>query len=332
MAKLHNLLVTTDLLDPLSTRRLSRYATVFKASKLREDKITRLLSSIDCLMIFSWPSFLTREKVRTMDRLRFVQSILAGVNHIPFELLDPRIVVASNAGAYSDEVAEHAWGLLLAAAKRIAEQHVQIRGGRGALVRHGGVASGVYILRNKTLGILGLGGIGTAVARIARGFGMNVIAFSRNKKSAERVHVLTGNRGLSEVLRKSDAVVLALPLTRITTRIIDTRALSKMKKEGVLVNVGRGELVDEKDLFEHLTANPSFRYATDVWWYRDGRESLVTQYPFGSLPNFVGTPHVSGPSSLVGGRPVVLAVENTLRYLRGFRPRNVVDRSDYTGK
>ncbi len=103
---MHNLLVTTDLLDPLSTRCLSRYATVFKASKLQEDKITRLLSAVDCLMVFSWPSPLTKEKIRTMDRLRFVQSILAGVNHIPFDLLDPKVVVASNARAYSDEVAE----------------------------------------------------------------------------------------------------------------------------------------------------------------------------------------------------------------------------------
>jgi phosphoglycerate dehydrogenase-like enzyme len=102
-----------------------------------------------------------------------------------------------------------------------------------------------------------------------------------------------------------------------------------MKKEAILVNIARGELVDEKAMYEHLVANPNFRYATDVWWYRESRESLKTDYPFLSLPNFIGTPHVSGPSGLATGRPVRLAVENAIRFLRGLKPRNIVNREDY---
>ena len=102
-----------------------------------------------------------------------------------------------------------------------------------------------------------------------------------------------------------------------------------MKKTAILVNVARGELVDEKATYEHLVTNPFFRYATDVWWYREGRESLKTNYPFLSLPNFVGTPHLSGPSGLATGKPVKLAIENVLRFLRGLTPRNIVNRSDY---
>ncbi len=324
-----NLLVTTDLLDKASVKLLSKYANVFLASELGENEILERLPSIDAMMIFSWPSFLTRGNLEKMNQLRFIQSILAGVNHIPFSNLGEGIVVSSNAGAYSDEVAEHAWGLLLSAAKRIVEQYTHIREGRGVLIRHGDAAQGVYILKGKTLGILGYGGIGASVARIAEAFGMKTYALSRREKNAPGVTLLHGKRGLAEVLKKSDAIVLALPLDKFTTRIIDEDKLSVMKKSMVLVNIGRGELVDEKALFHHLKATPGFRYATDVWWFKDGRESLTTNYPFISLPNFVGTPHVSGPSGLATGRPIKLAVENTLRFLRDHTPKNVVDPSDY---
>lgn len=324
-----NLLVTTDLLDQPSIKRLSKYANVFQASILGETNLTELLPSIDGMMIFSWPSFLTREMLRRMTRLKFVQSILAGVNHVPFSNLDKRVVVSSNAGAYSDEVAEHAWGLLLSAAKRIVEQHTQNVEGRGVLIRHGDAAEGVYILKGDTLGILGYGGIGASVARIARAFRMRVYAFSRRKKSAPGVILLQGKKGLDEVLIKSDAIVLALPLSKFTTRIIDRDKLSKMKKKMILVNIARGELVDEEALFQHLNSNPGFRYATDVWWFKKGKESLATKYPFISLPNFVGTPHVSGPSGLATGRPIKLAVENTLRFVRNHTPKNVVNPSEY---
>ena len=263
--------------------------------------------------------------------MRFVQSILAGVNHIPFQHIDRNVVVCSNAGAYSDEVAEHAWGLLLAAAKRIVEQDFQIKERRGVLVRHGDAARGITVLKGKTLGILGFGGIGVSVARIAEAFGMNVYAFSRRRPRIAGVRAFNGRRGLNEVLRTSDAIVLALPLTRLTKGIINRQALATTKNDSILVNVGRGELVDERDLFEHLKAKPAFRFATDVWWYKDGKESLETAFSFAALPNFIGTLHVSGPSAVVGGRPVVLAVDNTLRFLKGLRPKNIVNRSDYVG-
>ena len=95
------------------------------------------------------------------------------------------------------------------------------------------------------------------------------------------------------------------------------------------MNISRGDIVNQAALYEHLRRNPSFRYATDVWWYKAGRETLVTDYPFTSLPNFIGTPHISGPRALASGRPAKMAVENTVRYLRGLRPKNVVRRSEY---
>jgi len=219
--------------------------------------------------------------------------------------------------------------LLLSAAKRVVELHVSLREQRWTLRRTLDEASEITVLREKVLGVLGFGGIGSVVGRIAKGFGMQVYAFSRKKSAVKEVTFFTGTSGLTNLLKRSDAVVLALPLTSQTARIINAERLSEMKKDAILVNIARGELVDEKAMYEHLVANPNFRYATDVWWYRESRESLKTDYPFLSLPNFIGTPHVSGPSGLATGRPVQLAVENTIRFLRGLKPRNIVNPEDY---
>src|SRR5947208_4417745 len=178
-------------------------------------------------------------------------------------------------------------------------------------------------------GIHGLGVIGGVVGRVDTGIGIDVYAYSRKKSAARGVKFFVGISGLSELLKKSDGVVLALPLTSQTARIMNAERLSEMKKDGILVNVARGELVDEKAMYEHLVANPNFRYATDVWWYRENRESLKTDFPFLSLPNFIGTPHVSGPSGLATGQPVKLVLENTILFLKGLRPRNIVDPEEY---
>src|SRR6266704_2294255 len=324
-----NLLVGTDVVDRKNIDRLSEYSTVYTLADLMGDQLASILPTIDVLLVFSWPRELTQESLEKMTRLKFLQSILAGVNHIPFASLNKNVIVSSNAGAYSDEVAEYALALLLSAAKRVVELHVSLRDQKWTLKRTLDEGSEITVLREEVLGILGFGGIGSVVGRIAKGFGMQIYAYSRKKSAAKGVKFFTGPSGLSELLKKSDGVVLALPLTSQTARIMNAERLSEMKKDGILVNVDRGEIVDEKAMYEHLVAKPNFRYATDVWWYRENRESLKTDFPFFSLPNFIGTPHVSGPSGLATGQPVKLAVENTIRYLKRLRPRNIVDQEEY---
>ena len=323
-----NLLIGTDVVGDDSVRILSRYATVFKSMAFDEKALLDLLPSTDVLLVFSWPRFLTRENLAKMCNLRFIQSILAGANHIPFSQLDRRMIVSSNAGAYSDEVAEYAWALLLSAAKGIVDFHNSVRSGQWNLRR---TLDGkeVTILEEKTLGILGYGGIGSRVAKIGKGFGMSIQAFTRSPIKQNGVKSFQGEKGLFRVLSESDAVMISLPLTNSTNKIVGGQQLASMKKNGILVNIARGELVDEKALYKHLKMNPHFQYVTDVWWYREGKESLQTSYPFFDLPNFIGTPHVSGPSGLATGKPVRLAVENVIRFLRGLRPRNIVDPAEY---
>src|SRR5881398_469369 len=193
----HNVLVCTDVVDDKSIRALSKYSKVYKLADLTEDRLNEVLPLIDCLLVFSWPSQLTNERLQKMTSLRFIQSILAGVNHIPFASLNKSVIVSSNAGAYSDEVAEYALALLLSAAKRVVELHVSLREQKWTLKRTLDEGSEITILRERILGILGFGGIGSMVGRIAKGFGIQVYAYSRKKSGAKGVKFFTGTSGLT---------------------------------------------------------------------------------------------------------------------------------------
>src|SRR5579864_7431066 len=122
-----NLLVGTEVVDKSNIEKLAKLSTVHSLSDIPEDRLAEILPEIDVLLIFSWPRQLTPDHLRKMTRLKFVQSILARVNHIPFAFLHKQIVVSSNAGAYSDEVAEYAWALLLSAAKRVVELDLSLK-------------------------------------------------------------------------------------------------------------------------------------------------------------------------------------------------------------
>jgi phosphoglycerate dehydrogenase-like enzyme len=326
-----NVLVTSETIGSNNIARLSKAAKVYESWRTEKDRLETILPEVDVLVVFWWPGFLTREALARMKRLRFIQSILVGVNHIPFGSLNQGVVVASNAGAYSLEVGEHAWALLLASEKKVVDHHVRIRNGAKALNEFSGEPPKIGILQGKTLGIVGYGSIGQAVARYAKAFGMNVLAFARSRRRAGGVKLLFGRKGFHRLLRESDAVLLSVPLTRSTLRLIGGRELSLMKKNAVLVNIARGDLVDQKALYSHLTTHPDFKYATDAWWFKEGRETLETDFPFATLPNFVGTPHTSGPTGIVSGVPGSLAADNVLLYLKGKKPKHVVERSDYVG-
>lgn len=329
MSEKPNLLVT----DSFAKRRLDGllpYAKVFWLDDLDERELDRLLPSIDCMLVQTWwPDSLTPQRISWMSRLRFIQSGMAGVNHIPFKHLGRRVMVSSNAGGFSTGVAEFALALMLAAAKRVVKLDFALRTGEFDPLKLSSLFGEVVILRGRTLGILGYGGIGRSVGSMGIALGMNVIAFSRHPSSGGVVQVSHGGEGLLRVLRKGDAVVIALPLSKLTVGLIGAEELAAMRRDAILVNVARAEIVDEEALYAHLSKNGQFTYATDVWQIEGGRETYASKFPLVKLPNFIGTPHVAGGSAASTGEPGKAAAENLLRYLRGEAPQNVVDPSEY---
>ena len=311
--------------------RLAAYSNLFFLREMSEKKLDAVLSSIDGIFVQFWPKELTGERLKRMSRLSFVQSGLAGVNHIPFNDIPPSVTVSSNAGGYSDEVGEFAWGLLLSGAKRILKlvRTADENASKSPLE----LGRGVVVLRGRVLGVLGYGGIGRSVARIGLAFGMKVdVLLRKETKREERddaVGYFRGTSGLEGILHESDALVLALPLTKETKGMIGRNQLDMMKKDATLVNVARAEIIDQNAIYEHLVKNESFVYATDVWWTKEGKECYPPELPFLELPNFIGTPHVSGPSAVATGGPLKNSIDNLLRFVNGEPVRSVVRRSDY---
>ena len=260
---------------------------------------------------------------RAYERLRFVQAVLAGVDHLPFDRLPPEVIVCGNAGAYNTALAEHAFALLLAGAKRV----VQHAGNLRRQKFDQGVAS--KQLRSSTLGVLGLGGIGKEVARLGRAFGMRVIGITRRGTTDVPVDWVGGVGDLDRLLAESDFLVIAVPHTKETHHLLTAKELARMKPDAVLVNIARGELVKEDDLYRHLKDTPSFVAASDVWWRYPRGEGFPHTLPFHELPNFFGTPHVAW--NVPPQRMIALdaAAENVLRYMVGEAVRNRVDRSQY---
>ena len=329
MAKRGRLLVAISYNRPEDFEALRRYADIYWLDKMDRQEMSRVLPSVDCIYSHGWPSAL-EPSLPAMKSLRLYQAGNAGVNGVKFGLLGEGVTVCSNAGGYSDEVAEFAIGLMLAGGKGIVKFDRALRSGTYERPRLGDLGLETAFFRGKTLGIVGYGGIGRATARLARAFGMTVMAFGRHKVNEGGVRPVSGRRGLMKLLSHSDVVVLAVPLTKATKGLIGGQELAAMKPSAILVNVARGEVVKKEAVYDHLTKNKGFIYATDVWWPdASGLESFSPDLPFLELENFIGTPHASGPTAIITGAVAKGAVDNLRRFYEGKPLRNVVDRSEY---
>lgn len=260
----------------------------------------------------------TREAIQQAPRLRWIHSTAARVDQLLFPgLLDREIIITTSSGIHHSLV-EHVFALLLALTRRLhtaIRNQVQHRWERSERTIGGEVAG-------QTLGILGLGRIGTELATKAHAFGMRVIGTKRTPAPVPGVERVLPPDGLSEVLREADAVVIALPLTLETTGLIGESELRTMKPTAVLINVGRGPIVQEAALVRALREHWISGAGLDVFEH----EPLPTDSPLYDLDNVIVTPHVSGASPHYMNRAVPVFCENLKAYLRGEPLRNLVDK------
>jgi len=270
-------------------------------------------SLAQCQALICWPSRASGELLGKMKNLKMVQTLSAGVDGLRFASLPADARVFSNAGAYTESVAEHAWGILLGAAKGI-----HLRNQRTTPRR----------LRGKTLLVVGCGSIGSEVARLSKSIDMRTIGISRSFKSPEFFDEMLPLESLPEKIAAADAVVVTLPLTKHTLGVLSYEVLCRAKETVILVNVGRAETISEEGLLRWLKERPESRFATDVYWIKDGRESFSTKA--WDLPNFAGTLHNSGVplgEDLAGAK--VAAAWNVKRYFETGNPLNRVEISEY---
>jgi phosphoglycerate dehydrogenase-like enzyme len=267
---------------------------------------------------------LRQGEIALLKDARLVQFINAGIDFVPLADVPAGVLVATNGGAYAEPMAEHALAMALAAAKRLLVEHAALaRGEFNQFARNRMLAGGVC-------GILGFGGIGVATARLTRGIGMKVHAINRRGRSDQPTDWIGTPDRLDALLDASDVLVICTPLTPATLGMIGAPQLARMKEDAILVNVARGEIIDERALYERLTAYSKFTACIDAWWIEPIRHGTFRMdQPFMTLPNVIGSPHNSA-AAIAGTGAVGLrrAIANIRRALAGETPLYLVPPED----
>lgn len=249
-----------------------------------------------------------------------VSNMATGFDNVDVAAASKRnVLVTRTPGVLSETTADFAFALLMAAARRVVE---------GDRYAHDGSwrTWGPEILLGQdvhgaTIGIVGMGGIGTEVAKRARGFGMRILYTSRTRKPEVERDLGAEWRSLEGLLSESDFVTLHAPLTAKTRHLVNEHTLSLMKPTAVLINTGRGPLVDQAALYVALKDGTIAGAALDV----TDPEPMPKFDPLLTLPNVIVTPHIASASVATRSRMAMLAAENLLAGLRGEVPEHTVN-------
>lgn len=287
-----------------------------------EDEEALLTASSDAeiaiMMNMGWLGGGFAAYLKRAPRLRWFHCSSAGVDPLlcPEFLTSDVVMTCAKGAPIGPLLAEHAFALILSLTRGIAA-NVRLNswdaGSNGA--------RSAYELGGKTLGIVGYGGVGTALAQRARGFDMNVIAVRRCPQANDGV-AQWGMDRFGEMLARADIVVVTVPHTPETNGLFDANAFATMKKSALLINVGRGQTVRTDALVDALNSGAIGGAGLDVV----DPEPLSDDHPLWSCPNAVITPHMAGNAPERAGRNQELVLENLRRYVAGQPLLSVVDK------
>jgi D-2-hydroxyacid dehydrogenase (NADP+) len=286
------------------------------------DDLARRLTDADVLVV---SGFWRNELIGRAPKLRFIQSISAGVDQYARPaLVAAGIRLASAQGANERAVAEHAMALVLALTRQlaIARDHQLRRHWRGMIANANDREDE---LGGKTLLVVGLGRIGSRLARLARAFDMRVIATKRHPQhGGDAADVVFGHERLLELLPEADLVALTCPLTAETEHLIGAQAFELMKPSAYLINVARGRVVDELALISALNRQQLAGAGLDCFW----EEPLPEASPLWAMNNVLITPHTAGETRRYEDHVIDLLLDNLERLWRGeAKLRNEIVRS-----
>jgi phosphoglycerate dehydrogenase-like enzyme len=282
-----------------------------------DGEVTEPLEGADVLFLrWGLSPEATRRLLARVPNLRWIHTISAGVDHLLFpELRESDAILTNASGVFNIPIAETVMAYILAVVKRLPEFWAHQR-------EHRWEKLPLRELRGLTVGIVGLGDIGTEVARLCRAFGMRVLGLRRRPAPSDLADEVLPPDRLQDLLARSDFVVIAVPLTAETRGMIGRAELAAMKPDAWLVNISRGAIVDEEALIEALRAGRIGGACLDVF----AEEPLPPESPLWDMPNVIITPHNSWSSPHIEEREIALFLENLRRYVAGEPLLNVVDK------
>ncbi len=281
----------------------------------KKEELNALLAQADVVFgLFALPDLIARA-----PNLKWIQVISAGVDRwIDTDVWQSRVMITGVSGIHATPIGEFVIALMLMFAKNAPLSFKMMRTRRWRRYP-------TQTLRGKTVGIVGLGHIGREVARLSRQFGMKTIATRRSTRQpgkARNVDLLLPQASVKQLLAHSDYIVLSVPLTSQTRHIIGESELKAMKTTACLINIGRGQLIDEVALIRALDEKRIAGAGLDVTY----AEPLPEESRLWKFDNVILSPHISGGMENYLLRATEVFCENLRRYLKGKKLLNVVDR------
>lgn len=260
-----------------------------------------------------------RALIESLPNLKVISNLAVGYNNIDVEAAKERgIIVTNTPGVLTETTADLAFSLLLATARRVTEAERDLRAGKW-ISWSPMQLTGMDVF-GATLGIIGMGRIGEAVARRAKGFDMKVLYHNRSRKiEAEEQFGFTYVE-LDALLQESDFIVLLTPLTAETKGLIGERELNLMKETAAIINVARGGIIDEKALYDALTTNKIWAAGLDVFEV----EPVPLDHPLLSLPNVTVLPHIGSASIRTRMAMMQMNADDIEAVLENKEPKNKV--------
>ncbi len=299
----------------------ARYETVINPEDrvMTKEEIIEGIADADALLCLLTDR-IDAEVIDAAPKLKVISNYAVGYNNIDIRhAAEKGIAVTNTPGVLTETTADLAWSLLMAVARRIPESDVFMRQGRFR-----GWAPVLMLgsdVHGKTLGIIGMGDIGSAVARRAGGFGMRVLYHNRNRRPEAEREIGAEYVPLDELMRESDYISLHVPLTPETRNMLDREMLELMKPSAYLINTARGEVIDEKHLIEMLRSGRIRGAALDVFQ----GEPLNVNPELYELENVVLAPHIGSASLETRTEMAVMAAQAIIDVFDGKKPQNLVN-------
>ena len=278
-----------------------------------------ILRAKDAEIVLTNKVCIRRQEIEQLPKLKYIGVLATGYNVVDVEAARERGIIVTNVPAYSTEsVAQMAFAHLLTVTNRTEHYAIQNRNGKWTSCPDFAYWDTTLTeLAGKTFGIVGLGNIGKRVAAIAQAFGMKVLAYT--SKRVEDLPSGIIKRTMAEMLAESDVVSLHCPLTPDTRHLINRETIGRMKPSAILINTGRGPLVNEQDVAEALKAGRLRAYCADVL----SEEPPRADNPLLQCENAFITPHIAWATEEARTRLIAVAIDNVKAFVKGM-PKNVV--------
>ena len=301
------------------------------------DKLVKLLENADVVVTGSDALIYGNifKYISSSKKLKLLQIPFAGIDWLNPDLLPKNLMVA-NASGHEQAMAEYVIGTALALSLDLIATHIEFKSGSwertGTLSDPKSMHNEIY---SKTIGILGYGQIGVETAKRAKSLGMTTFGINRTKRASKPQYLdWHGSiEDLDTLLTKSDFLVLACDLNESTKNIINKKTLSKMKKDSFLINVARGDVCNEEDLFNCLKNKTISGAAIDTWWiypdrpkpgFKSEKKPRPSDFPFHALENVIMTPHNSAHTMDSDTRRSNSILKNLKEFKKGKKPPGFV--------